>query len=135
MIQTLNELPFIADSSHVETTYTDILPSGRSLQITYTPHPDGPRITKYEYMGSAVSCLLSNILDKNRDFLLHVVTGMYFTMEHASFNSKDEARQYITEQFHTNIHGFNRYKKKPKLEQVLAYIESLSEEEIRRIQS
>jgi hypothetical protein len=86
-------------------------------------------------MGSAVSCLLSNTLDKNRDFLLHVLTGMYFTMSRSSFNSKDEARQYITEHFNTNIHSFNRYKNQPTLEQVLAYIESLSEEEIRRITS
>ena len=107
-------------------THIEKLPSGRSLKLTFTYHPDGAQITKYEYSGSSVSCIISKGLNKNKDFIMHVVTGRQFTEGGTpNFNSKEEAISYITTNFGSYLDSFTSYKNKPSLEQIVAYINSL----------
>lgn len=110
-----------------EFEYIEDLPSGRKLKLTFVYHPDYVRIKKYEYIGSVVSCNLSNELN--------ILTGRQMEGGPSSFGSVIEACTFIDQHFDRYIAYFNKYKKKPRREQVISYVQSLSDEDIQRIKS
>jgi hypothetical protein len=127
----LLEIPEDANRNEIS-EYIEDLPSGRKIKLTFLYHPDGIRIIKYEYLGGVVTCNLSNQLNKNRDFIL---ASINFGKGGGNFDSRQDAITFISANFDIINSTFDKYKHKPTLEQVITYLNTLSDEEIQRIRS